>query len=331
MANALSFAPYVRCTLAEKPAVTLLWSVAGAFLLDWLFAEPKKLHPLVAFGTFASAIEQRFNTADSHRWQGLAALLIALLPILLLVWWLDRWLTNFSSVYWVFAGFMLYLTLGWQSLLRHAGAVSKPLQLRRLDEARAAVAMLVSRDTADLDASQIAKAATESVLENGADAIFSALFWFLIAGVPGVVAYRLTNTLDAMWGYKNARFVKFGWAAARLDDVLNFVPARLTALSYALMGDVQGALKCWRQQASEWKSPNAGPVMAAGAGALHVALGGTARYHGQLEYRPALGPEMNATSHSTQPSAATITQACSLVNRAIGLWLLVLMVWVVLL
>ena len=225
---------------------------------------------------------------------------------------------------------MLYLTLGWQSLLRHAAAIAKPLQLQRLDQARAAVAMLVSRETAVLDATQVAKAATESVLENGADAIFSALFWFLVAGVPGVVAYRLTNTLDAMWGYKNERFIKFGWAAARLDDVLNFVPARLTAFSYALMGDTRTALRYWRQQGRTWKSPNAGPVMAAGAGALNVTLGGAERYHGQLEYRPVLGPEGSANGKSTQPSAATISQACSLLNRSIFLWLLVLTVWVLL-
>ena len=310
--------------------MTLLLSVAGAFLLDLFLAEPKKLHPLVAFGKVAIAIEQRLNTTEAGRWQGLVALLIAVLPILLLVWLLDSWLSNFGSVYWVFAGFVLYLTLGWQSLLRHAAAVSKPLQLGRLPQARAAVALLVSRETADLDATEVAKAATESVLENGADAVFSALFWFIVAGVPGVVAYRLTNTLDAMWGYKNARFVQFGWAAARLDDVLNYVPARLTALSYAVMGDTSTALRCWRQQAGAWKSPNAGPVMAAGAGALNVALGGAAVYHGEVEHRPPLGSENSEGGRSTAASAATITQACSLVNRAIVFWLVVLTVWVVL-
>ncbi len=307
--------------------MTLLLSVAGAFVLDWLLAEPKKLHPLVAFGRVASAIEQRLNRAGGHRWHGLVALLIALLPLLLLVWWVDSWLRNFGSVYWLFAGFVLYLTLGWQRLLRHAAAVSKPLQLRRVDQARTALAMLVSRETADLDATEVARAATESVLENAVDAIFSALFWFLIAGVPGAVAYRLTNTLSAMWGYKKARGLNFGWAATRLDAVLNFIPARLTAFSYALMGDTRTALRCYRQQASAWKSANAGPAMAAGAGALNVVLGGAARYHGQMQERPVFGSEDSAGARSTEASAATITQACSLVNRAIVLWLLVLTVW----
>ena len=152
-------------------------------------------------------------------------------------------------------------------------------------------------------------------MENGCDAVFGALFWFVLAWGSGVVLYRLANTLDAMWGYKTPRYRDFGWAAARLDDLLNWVPARLTALSYVAVGAKPAlAWRCWREQAPRWKSPNAGPVMAAGAGALGLALGGQARYHGEWSARPALGEGL-------APRAGDIGRAVALLRRALLLWL----------
>jgi adenosylcobinamide-phosphate synthase len=154
----------------------------------------------------------------------------------------------------------------------------------------------------------------ESVLENGNDGVFGALFWFLLAGGAGALAFRLANTLDAMWGYKNARFLHYGWAAARLDDVLDYIPARLTALTYALLGKTRTALRCWRAQAPVWDSPNAGPVMAAGAGTLGIQLGGPACYQGEWHQRPILGEGRPA-----QP--ADIERALALVRHGVYLWL----------
>lgn len=179
---------------------------------------------------------------------------------------------------------------------------------------------IVSRDTSQLDENGVAKAAVESVLENGNDAVFGALFWFCVAGGAGALFYRLANTLDAMWGYKDERRVYFGWAAARIDDALNFIPARLTALTYALLGRTAQALACWRTQAGRWGSPNAGPVMAAGAGALGVTLGGAAIYHGQVENREKLGA-------GDTVSVADIPRAVALVERGQWLWLATFVIW----
>lgn len=215
---------------------------------------------------------------------------------------------------------LLWFALGARSLAEHAGAVEVPLAAGDLPAAREAVARIVSRDTAHLDEAGVATAAVESVLENGLDAVFGALFWFCIAGGAGALLFRLANTLDAMWGYRDERRRYFGWAAARLDDLLGFVPARLTALTYALLGATRTALSCWRAQAPRWASPNAGPVMAAGCGALKIGAGSTARYHGADEVRPALGC-------GPAPQAADIRRALRLVEHGLWLWLAVFFLW----
>jgi len=286
------------------------FAMLAAVALDALLGEPRRAHPLVMFGRIASLIERRLH-ADS-RVVGALAWWLAVAPPVLAVAWLSRALASWTS--WMVAAFVLYLAIGHRSLAEHARAVESALRAGDLDTARTAVARMVSRDTDALDASQVAAAATESVLENGSDAVFGALFWFALLGAPGALLYRLANTLDAMWGYRTPRFERFGWASARIDDVMNFVPARLTALTYALLGDRASAWRSWRAQAPSWDSPNAGPVMAAGAGALRVRLGGAAPYHGRWEERPALG-------EGAAPDADSIAAALRLVRRGVWLWL----------
>jgi adenosylcobinamide-phosphate synthase len=166
----------------------------------------------------------------------------------------------------------LWFALGARSLFEHVRAIARPLSTGDLVAARLALSRIVSRNCTELDDTGIAKAGLESTLENGADAIFASLFFFALFGGYGVLLHRLANTLDAMWGYKTVRLFHFGRIAARADDVLNFIPARLTALSYALLGHCRSAFSCWQSQAPLWDSPNAGPVMASGAGALQVSL-----------------------------------------------------------
>jgi adenosylcobinamide-phosphate synthase len=288
----------------------------AAVLLDALLGEPARWHPLVGFGRWAQYFERRLNTNTTRspltqRLLGALAVTAAVGPWVVLVAVADALP---ALHYWV-AVAALYFALGHQSLRQHAQRVHKALEVGNLDEARVQVSYMVSRDTAKMDARGVAAATVESVLENGNDAVFGALFWFIVAGAPGVLLFRLANTLDAMWGYRTPRYLYFGWAAARFDDVLNFAPARLTALTYALIGSTRSALHCWRVQASHWESPNAGPVMAAGAGALGVGLGGGAYYHGEWEERPPLGL-------GAPPDAGSIRAALRLVRSGVVLWLL---------
>lgn len=293
--------------------MTTALAMVAAVLLDAWLGEPRRFHPLVAFGRLVGVVESRLYR--DHRFSGIAAWCAAVLPIVFAAWALGVWLMRGAPWLWfVYQTFVLYLVIGLRSLRDHAMPVARALEAGDILGARTAVGRMVSRDTAALDDVQVASAATESVLENGNDAVFGALFWFAVLGVPGAVLYRLANTLDAMWGYRTERYERFGWAAARFDDVLNFLPARLTALSYGLLGDAARAWRCWRAQAPQWDSPNAGPVMAAGAGALGVCLGGAAPYDGVWEPRPALGEGEPADARS-------IVRALQLVRRGVVLWL----------
>lgn len=291
--------------------------VVLSVLLDRVLAEPRRWHPLVGFGELAQRLEARANCAHCsarvRRIAGLFALMVLVTPFVAA----SALAVRDSDYGWTVAALLLYLALGAQSLKAHARCVQQALDAQDLPAARTRVGFLVSRDTARMTRQDVARAAVESVLENGNDAVFGALFWFVVAGAPGVVLYRLVNTLDAMWGYRTPRYQDFGWAAARCDDLLNFIPARLTACSYALLGQCARALRCWYVQASAWDSPNAGPVMAAGAGALGVQLGGPAQYHGALKARPVLG--MGAA-----PESNDIARALRLVGQGVVLWLLVI-------
>jgi adenosylcobinamide-phosphate synthase len=296
--------------------LTIALVALGAVLLDWAVGEPRRYHPLVGFGRLAEAVERRcYGAADrspgSRRLRGLFALALLLLPFTVAAAGLAR-LPYVGELFTLLA---LAFTLGHRSLHEHAGAVLRALREGDEPAARRLAGLMVSRDRESL---AVAGATAESVLENGNDGVFGALFWFVIAGAPGCLCYRLANTLDAMWGYRNRRYRDFGWAAARLDDLLNIIPARMTALSYTLLGASGRAFHCWRNQAATWESPNAGPVMAAGAGALGITLGGPARYGGRWHNRPRLGC-------GAAPRAGDIARALGLVRGALGLWLTLLL------
>jgi len=283
--------------------------------LDLLLGEPRRFHPLVGFGALANRAERWLHggaaaLSGMQRVRGALALLLICLPWVLLVALPEQnsWVGALISV------LVLYGAIGHRSLREHVLPVADALEAGDDALARQRAAMIVSRDPETMD---VPRSTVESALENGSDGIFAALFWFLLAGAPGVLIYRLINTLDAMWGYRSDRYLHFGWAAARLDDLLNWLPARLVACSYSLLGNTRAGLRCWRQQASLCSSPNGGPVMCAGAGALGLLLGGPTRYRGEWLEKPELG-----CGESPQPG--DIRRAMGLVTDTLWFWLLLL-------
>ena len=296
-------------------AIALL--MAAGVLLDVLLGEARRWHPLVGFGNWAIWLERRFNRGEHRFARGALAWLLAVTPPTALAAGL-LWLTRATSLHFIVNAVLLYICLGLRSLREHNLPIAEALGKHDLPAARLLTARIVSRDTSRASENELAKASTESLLENGNDAVFGTLFWFAVAGAPGAVLFRAVNTLDAMWGYRNARYERFGCTAARLDDAFNYITARLTALSYLLLAPGLHAKRrawlCWRMQSPLWSSPNAGPVMASGAGALGIELGGAAIYDGEVEQRPPLG-------HGTAATGADIVRAWRLVARTTALWL----------
>ncbi|MEW1724421.1 cobalamin biosynthesis protein [Streptomyces sp. NPDC093109] len=261
--------------------------LAAGFLADRLLGDPRRGHPVAAFGRAAGALERALWRDDRGRGAlhtavcaGGAAGLAALAA---------RTVRGRPAAATVLAAAATWTVIGGTSLGREARAIGGALAAGDTEAARERLPHLCGRDPQALDDQQIARAVVESVAENTSDAVVGALVWGAVAGVPGLVAFRAVNTLDAMVGHKSPRYRRFGWAAARLDDVAGWPGARLTAaLAIAAGGDPRGAVRAVRADAAKHPSPNAGPVEASFAGALGVRLGGTLAYGGRVEHRPVL-------------------------------------------
>ncbi|NYJ06010.1 cobalamin biosynthesis protein [Petropleomorpha daqingensis] len=259
---------------------------------DLLLGDPRRRHPVAGFGTLAAGLERRAWRDDRATGAAFAGGLVAAAAGLGVA--LDR-LTRRQPV--VRAGVTALVTwtvLGGTSLGRAATTLEGHLADGDLPAARAALPTLAGRDPGGLGEGELARATIESVAENTADAAVGPLLWGAVAGLPGLLAYRAANTLDAMVGHRSPRYERFGWAAARTDDVLGWLPARLTAaLTVACAplvgGDARGALRTWWRDGAAHPSPNAGRCEAATAGALGVRLGGRNVYGSRVEDRPVLG------------------------------------------
>ena len=255
--------------------------ISVALLLDSLTGEPRWLwsrvrHPVQIMGICIAKLDGLLNIAPHRRAKGVVAVAGLLLVFVALGLGL-AWLPDGGVVEILGAAILI----GHRSLVQHVAAVGVALG-QGLPEGRQAVSMIVGRDVAALDESAVSRAAIESAAENFSDGVVAPVFWFLLAGLPGIIAYKLVNTADSMIGYRNEKYHKFGWAAARLDDVMNYIPARLSAGLIALATGSMDAVNVVRADASHHRSPNAGWPEAAMAGAMGVALSGPRVYDGQL-------------------------------------------------
>ncbi|BAC18950.1 putative cobalamin biosynthesis protein D [Corynebacterium efficiens YS-314] len=275
--------------------------IAGV-VTDRLLPDPQhSWHPVAVYGAYASWLEGRLHRDD--RRSGILFLAAAVIPpVVVSAIAHRRWPAATTAA-------TLWSCLGGSLLERTGTRMADHLEADRVEQARELVPWLCSRDPELLDAPGIARATVESLAENTSDAAVASLFWAGMAGAPGVVAHRCINTLDAMVGYRNDRYRDFGWAAARMDDLAAWVPARLTALIHTGLAGVEGrsgeAVRAWRKDAPRHPSPNAGPVEATAAAALGVTLGGATIYAHGAENRPRMG-------RGPAPVAGDVRRAVSL-------------------
>lgn len=270
------------------------WRTAGivaGYAADALFADPRRGHPVAGFGWCATTLE-RFSYRDDKT-AGVVHTAV-LVGGLAGAGALMSGLAGRGPTAAALTAAATWVALGGTTLARTGSTMADLLGDGDIDGARDLLPSLCGRDPAFLDGSGLARAACESVAENTSDAVVAPLFWVAITGLPGVLAYRGVNTLDAMIGNRSPRYARFGWAAARLDDIANYLPARLTgALVVACAGLVggssAGAAQAWRRDAARHPSPNAGVPEASFAGALGIRLGGPTQYRHELEIRPTLG------------------------------------------
>lgn len=273
-----------------------------ALALDALLGEPKWLwsritHPAVLMGNIIQWADKTFNSGRHKRTKGTLTL-IALIGLAMAV---GKLLSAFG---WPLEVICAAILLAQRSLVDHVTAVARSLDIS-LEQGKSAVAMIVGRDTKDMDATAVARAAIESAAENHSDGVIAPAFWFLVAGLPGLLVYKITNTADSMIGYKTERHSEFGWASARFDDLLNLIPARLTALLIALGHHCTYQWSAIRKDAALHRSPNAGWPESAMARALDIALSGPRSYEGKQQHFPWVNEAARKTLDPKDIDAAT--------------------------
>ena len=259
------------------------WELVIAMLLDAVFGEPRMLwdrlpHPAVLMGRLVAFLDRTLNTGQDRKSKGVLALSLLCFTAAVI----GSLLSQFG---WVIEIIVAAILLAQKSLVDHVRAVATGLRTS-IEEGQFAVSMIVSRDTKDMNEAQVARSAIESAAENFSDGVIAPAFWFLVGGLPAMLVYKFVNTADSMIGYKTEKYLEFGWASARIDDLLNWIPARLSMLLIVVFAKRSVNFRAIISKAKRHKSPNAGWPEAAMARAINVALAGPRSYDGQLQQLP---------------------------------------------
>ena len=281
----------VTLVVAQPLSAATAAGLALGYLADGVLGDPRRFHPVAGFGQLAGRLER--VTYVDRRGAGVRHVAVLVVATAVAGAGLER-MTRHPGRRLLVTAATTWTVLGGRSLRREAATIAAQLDRDDLAAARRQVRNLVGRETAGLSADEVARATIESVAENTSDAVVAPLLWGAVAGLPGLLAYRAVNTLDAMIGHRSPRYLRFGWAAARLDDAANWPPARVAGMAAALSAPLVGgspmtAVRTVRRDAGQHPSPNAGVVEAAFAGALGVRLGGANVYGGAVEDRGVLG------------------------------------------
>ncbi|MEU6843152.1 cobalamin biosynthesis protein [Streptomyces sp. NPDC046716] len=293
-----------------RPGRVFAYGAATGLLSDLLVGDPRRGHPVAGFGRAAGAVE-RVLWRDHRGWGALHTLVCAGGAAAVGAA-ASRAVRRSPAAAVALTAAATWAVVGGTSLGREARAIGSALEAGDVELARELLPRLCGRDPQGLDADGIARGVVESVAENTSDAVVGALVWGAVGGVPGLLAFRAVNTLDAMVGHKSVKYRRFGWASARFDDVAGWPGARLTgALAVLAGGRPRAALAAWRADAGRHPSPNAGVVEASFAGALGVRLGGTLSYAGRVEHRPVLNAAGRAVRVTDVERAARLSRRVS--------------------
>ncbi len=247
----------------------ILITILLAILLDRLAPNRNGIQLWSWYSDWAESIEQRFN--GGTRAQGVSAVFIAIVPVSVGIFLAALILGEIVGLLrFAFNVAVVYMCVDLYRLGNAAQAVSTALENGDVTEAALHLRELTGKDAGERTEASVAHATVEAVLKQANSLVIAPLFWFIVLGPVGAVLQRMASVLDRLWGHRSTRFVEFGWAAARLNDLLGWIPARITALSYAIMGSFEDALHCWRRQAGMWSDINSGPLLASGLGAMHL-------------------------------------------------------------